>query len=118
MGGNEITNVAIITSNDTKTDILRLNDTALDHFLTVTVGEDLTGPLALVITVNDANAQLNLNLAASADLTDSTSGTPGTTINAVSGTGDDAGINDALASLIADNAVIKARLRSAGIMDT
>jgi len=118
LGGNEITNVAIITSNDTKTDILRLNDTALDHFLTVTVGEDLTGPLALVITVNDANAQLNLNLAASADLTDSTSGTPGTTINAVSGTGDDAGINDALASLIADNAVIKARLRSAGIMDT
>lgn len=46
------------------------------------------------------------------DLTDSTGGTPSTTLAAVSGTGDDATINDALASLAATINALQAELRA------
>lgn len=48
------------------------------------------------------------------DLTDSTGGSAGSTIAAVSGTGDDTGINNALASLIATINALQAQLRSFG----
>jgi hypothetical protein len=53
--------------------------------------------------------------AANQALTDSTGGTAGTTIAAISGTGDDAGINNALASLIAQLEKIRTLLINYGL---
>jgi len=51
-----------------------------------------------------------------APLTDSTGGTPATTIAAVSGTGDDSGINNALASLVARITSIESELVASTFM--